>query len=575
MWEGLGRDTAARGGSARPFRIVVVDEWPSTKSTRASEHLLEVMSNGPLLKLSELAAHAAPNDRASNGNQKQQQQQQGLVCFEEAYVGINKASTWYQYGFDKPQGPVLPHARRKGKFVRQASNYLGRRLAEERDASSKIAADRINTGHQARLPTPFAGANNNDPGPGAAADNTPDGGANSNVNSTVYEGAQGGRRRLQQHAHPHIVLFSRTRNRLLLNEHDLCSMLEATFGKAVTILRMETHDLEAQIEVLQDTDVAIGLHGSALVMAMFLPPGATLVELFPYGINPDNYTPYKTMAELDGMGIRYLRWVNTDEAGSVAHPDRSANLGGITHLPAAEQARIRASGVPVHLCCSSPYWLYRIYQDTVVDIAAIVALLSAPPPAPTHNGAAGGQRQHTQRQQQQQHIMPVGKKGHKNDDHHTNHRRTGHGHLIASAVAAAAAAAAAPMADTLDITTPGKVSAIQCKTQHAGTKEAPIWQLRITFEPPWNGNWLQQPLTYEVFGQELGIAWQSLDPELILEGDEVFALPSHTFWIRAKIQVPAPSTPGVYAGPRLAVGVDDGPLALYGQYAPAHACKLW
>jgi capsular polysaccharide biosynthesis protein len=46
--------------------------------------------------------------------------------------------------------------------------------------------------------------------------------------------------------------------------------MEAKYGTPVTILRMETHDLETQISVLQHAQVAVGLHGSALVMALFM-----------------------------------------------------------------------------------------------------------------------------------------------------------------------------------------------------------------------------------------------------------------------------------------------------------------
>lgn len=31
--------------------------------------------------------------------------------------------------------------------------------------------------------------------------------------------------------------------------------------------------------------------------------------------------------------------------------------------------------VPQHVCCSSPYWLYRIYQDTFVTSSEIIALI--------------------------------------------------------------------------------------------------------------------------------------------------------------------------------------------------------
>ena len=50
----------------------------------------------------------------------------------------------------------------------------------------------------------------------------------------------------------------------------------------MTVLQMETHSLEAQIAVLRTAQVAVGLHGSALIMALFMPPRAMLLELFPF-----------------------------------------------------------------------------------------------------------------------------------------------------------------------------------------------------------------------------------------------------------------------------------------------------
>ena len=603
MWGGVGKGAA--GGAARPFRAVLVDSWPSTAATRDTERVLVAITGGPLLRLADLSE---PRD-ADTAGQQQQEEQQGqppsLVCFEEAYVGIDKASTWYQYGFDKPQGPVLPHAPGKGQLLRQAAAYVAHRLAEERDAGSELRADRLRKAGNQKTPQETRNKRH-----GTSADDS-NSISNSNLNSdrdsdsasngkrngrddpsrTVHGGADkddpppiqtaGANSKVQPHAHAQpptvpppgghaqgplqIVLFSRTRNRLLLNEEELCNVLEAVFKSAVTVLRMETHDLEAQIEVLQNTDVAIGLHGSALVMAMFLPAGATLLELFPFGISADRYTPYKTMAELDGMGLRYIQWTNEDESASVAHPDRAANLGGIRHLPADEQARIQASHVPVHTCCTNPYWLYRIYQDTAVDIAAIVALLSSPPAGPPR---AGGQA-HAEAGQADKADVTTNKNG---DGMRHRTRQDGsdgsdgniglserratnpHRHLFAPPAAAAATA----IARLSNVVTPGKVSAIHCKTQHVGTADHPIWQLKVTFAPPWNRQWLHAQVAYEVYSQELGIAWQTLDPVLILEGDEVFALPSHTLWIRAK------TSAGVAAGKEL-----------YGQYAAPFACHMW
>ena len=50
--------------------------------------------------------------------------------------------------------------------------------------------------------------------------------------------------------------------------------------------------------------------------------------------------------------------------------------GGLGHLPADEIAKVLdTKTVPQHLCCKSPYWLYRIYQDTEVDIPEIIKLV--------------------------------------------------------------------------------------------------------------------------------------------------------------------------------------------------------
>ena len=56
--------------------------------------------------------------------------------------------------------------------------------------------------------------------------------------------------------------------------------------------------LGVQVKVLSAADLAIGMHGSMLIMAMFLKPGSGLLELFPFGVPAENYTPYKTLAQL-------------------------------------------------------------------------------------------------------------------------------------------------------------------------------------------------------------------------------------------------------------------------------------
>ena len=43
--------------------------------------------------------------------------------------------------------------------------------------------------------------------------------------------------------------------------------------------------------------------------------------------------------------------------------------------PEKQELIISTKTVPQHLCCYNPYWLYRIYQDTILHINEITALI--------------------------------------------------------------------------------------------------------------------------------------------------------------------------------------------------------
>lgn len=234
------------------------------------------------------------------------------TCFREAYVGISKYTTWYQYGFVEPQGPVFDIAI-TADDIRRFCHFLRVKLNITEVPSSD---DRI------------------------------------------------------------IVLLSRRYNRLILNEIDLTFALAQNFHQKVVTVAMETHSLQDMIYLVSKSSILLGMHGSLLTLAMFLPQGSTIVELFPYAINPVHYTPYKTLANLRGMDVNYLAWRNMDITKTVPHPERSWDEGGIVHLPEEQQQKIMSSHeVPLHLCCRNAEWLYRIYQDTVVDVDSIISLL--------------------------------------------------------------------------------------------------------------------------------------------------------------------------------------------------------
>eukprot|EP00112_Aurelia_sp_Birch-Aquarium-sp1_P016037 Seg36.1 transcript_id=Seg36.1/GoldUCD/mRNA.D3Y31 product="Protein O-linked-mannose beta-1 4-N-acetylglucosaminyltransferase 2" protein_id=Seg36.1/GoldUCD/D3Y31 len=172
----------------------------------------------------------------------------------------------------------------------------------------------------------------------------------------------------------YVVLVSRKQTRLILNQQEVSLLLANIYKKEVRFLNLEDQSLSDAICMMGKAMVLVGMHGAELILSLFLTPGQTLVELFPYGINPENYTPYKTLAALHNL--KYIAWQNMKIGSTVGHPDRLSQFGGINHLPEQQRTEIlEAVEVPKHLCCDNPYWLYRIYQDTIVDIVSLKKLL--------------------------------------------------------------------------------------------------------------------------------------------------------------------------------------------------------
>ncbi|XP_028647407.2 protein O-linked-mannose beta-1,4-N-acetylglucosaminyltransferase 2 [Erpetoichthys calabaricus] len=233
-----------------------------------------------------------------------------LLCFTRSYVGLSKITTWYQYGFVQPQGPKA-NILVSGMEIRKFTQFL---------------MDKLNVSLE--------------------------------ENSIGEE---------------YIVVFSRTINRLILNEAELILALAQEFQMKTVTVSLDDHSFADVVQIISKASMLISMHGAQLISSIFLPRGAVVVELFPYAVNPDHYTPYKTLASLPGMDLQYVAWQNTIEENSVAFPDRPWDQGGIGHLEKEEQIRImKSEEVPRHLCCRNPEWLYRIYQDTKVDIPSLI-----------------------------------------------------------------------------------------------------------------------------------------------------------------------------------------------------------
>lgn len=237
-----------------------------------------------------------------------------IVCFARAYLGLPNKTLWYQYGFFKMQGPLEVPAPDLLLNIRRAAAYLAAHLQQD---------------------CMFCTKGN------------------------------------------YLILLSRKDNRRIINEGELMmSVARATKLKVLSI-SMETHSVEEIISSVTKSRGIIGMHGSLLSFLIFLPPGSIVVELFPYAVNPLNYTPFKTLCDMPGSEVTYKSWSNSDRVKSVPHPDWDPKLGGIHHLPIHEQkAIVEQTEVPGHLCCEDPSWLYHIYQDTIVDTEAVTSLVT-------------------------------------------------------------------------------------------------------------------------------------------------------------------------------------------------------
>lgn len=176
--------------------------------------------------------------------------------------------------------------------------------------------------------------------------------------------------------HDRLLLFSRGRNRLIINEKELVETIERKTRFIVEVVRLEDYEgrLRELASKISMSRGVVGMHGSMLVLSMWLPKGSLVIEMFPYAIPAKDYLPYRRLCEI--LDIKYMAWENRDPSKSVAHPDRPAILGGIAHLPETIRRSIeKETNIRPHRCCRNPNWLYRIYQDSIVDVNEIARMV--------------------------------------------------------------------------------------------------------------------------------------------------------------------------------------------------------
>lgn len=228
-----------------------------------------------------------------------------LTCFEDVIVGVSKTTTWYHYGFRTPQGLI-----NRTFFPSTEISYF------RNDFKLKIGSGNIPATEQLSK---------------------------------------------------YIVLFSRSLTRKIVNEVTFMMKLSKHYKAPVHVVNLETDPLSHIVSLVSHAHIVIGVHGAHLITSLFMQPSSILIEIFPFGVPAVNYTPYKTLANL--LRITYIAWENKDEKNTVTHENWSSDYGGITTFSNTIQDDIiNTKVVPLHICCKNPYWLFRIYQDTIVDV---------------------------------------------------------------------------------------------------------------------------------------------------------------------------------------------------------------
>ncbi|KAI9361654.1 hypothetical protein DFJ73DRAFT_30299 [Zopfochytrium polystomum] len=274
-----------------------------------------------------------------------------ITGFRDAIVGVHKLTTWYQYGFIEPQGPI-PGKTVNGLWIREVAEWFCRRLG------TPLGDDEDTIKELPSLPTMAVRSANGDL-----------------VEVIKYPDVLD--KSLDFIGTDLIIILSRRKNRLILNEDELLAQLMQEFGFEGMIVRNEDQSFDEQIKLMRRARIVMAMHGSILIMTMFCRRGTVVLEMYPFAVPAENYIPYKSMAHLPGMDLVYRSWTNTHPENTVAHPDADSYVGGIIHLPPEEQEQIiNTLTVPTHLCCTNPYWLYRIYQDTHVSIPEVKAILA-------------------------------------------------------------------------------------------------------------------------------------------------------------------------------------------------------
>ncbi len=152
------------------------------------------------------------------------------------------------------------------------------------------------------------------------------------------------------------------RNRLyrnITNMDAIAAAVRKKFPEVQLVLQdMAGIPFKEQLELVRKTDILVFVHGGAGPLVIFLPQGAAVVELFPYGFADPLY---RNMAVMTNHV--YFVWQNKDinKAQALARMKRDSNTEvDIPSLLAVLQSA-------VHAVAATTYDSYLSYEGTILN----------------------------------------------------------------------------------------------------------------------------------------------------------------------------------------------------------------
>lgn len=99
--------------------------------------------------------------------------------------------------------------------------------------------------------------------------------------------------------------------RKISNEQELIqAMIQSNLTQSVVGIQLDSLSLRKQLTLILNTDILIGMHGAGLTHALFLPPGSSIIELFPsYCCSSIQY--FKYIASI--RKLMYYQYVGNSE----------------------------------------------------------------------------------------------------------------------------------------------------------------------------------------------------------------------------------------------------------------------